>query len=87
MYRYEIHLYSGQRFFTLTDQDNKLKDSNKYIQLLGFINRSKSLSYSFWRLKDLDLSSLKGLSLCLVDTRGLIKILSAKVREVKKVKI
>ena len=86
MYRYEVYLYSNQKLVTFTDKDNTLKDSKRYIQILGFV-KNIDIVHSFWELDNLDLSKLKGYKPCLVLRNGLIKILSSRIKEVRRVEI
>jgi hypothetical protein len=61
--------------------ESYLLREKKFIQLLGFED-SKHNGYSFWDLKNTDLNILKGTKIVLIDTRGLIKKPSTKVKKV-----
>lgn len=85
MYHYEFVLYSNRKFITITDKDNRLKNPERYIQILGFIK--PNIFYSFWELNNLDLSKLRGYRPCLILRNGLIKTLSSGVKEIRRVEI
>ena len=92
MFRYCIQLYSGRIFRTLSDKESKLPREEKYMQVLGFITRESKIfgeqGHSFYDLCLLpDLSELKGTKLVLIDTRGMIKRMSSRVKEVWKEKL
>lgn len=92
MFRYCIKLYSGRIFRTISNNESKLIKEDKYIQVLGFITRKSIIfgeqGHSFYDLPRLpDLSELKGTKLVLIDSRGMIKRMSSKVKEVWKEKL
>lgn len=87
MFRYCIKLYSGRIFKTMSNTESQLPRERKYIQVLGFINRWEN-GYSFHELSLLPtLDVLRGTQLTVVDTRGMVKRMSSRVKEVWKEKL
>lgn len=87
MYTYKIFLdHYGYTMQTIDRFNNLFSRSynDKYIQLLGFVKNTKIISY-FDLDKVKDLSTLKSYNPVCVTNKGDIKILSYKIKEVKKV--
>lgn len=88
MYRYEITLYGTKHTMnTYTTEDNHISGhwAQRYLQLLGFTKRD--VIYSIWDLSDEDFKKLKSSNPVLIRTNGTTKILTTKVKEVRRVKL
>lgn len=71
----------------MSDTEAQLPREEKYIQVLGFINRWEK-GYSFSELPLLpSLDILRGTQLTVVNSRGMVKRMASKVREVWKEKL
>ena len=88
MYRYEISLYGSKYPMTTYSVDNNNISghwSEKYLQILGFTKRG--FIYSIWDLDETELEKLKYSNPVLIRTNGTTKILTTKIKEVKRVKL
>lgn len=86
MYRYSIKIYGYKNLFrTISIEDNRLIDDSRYIQFLGLykLKMNKNDIISFRHLKNLDLNSLKGYKICLLNRKGIAKSLSTPIKEIK----
>lgn len=87
MFRYVIELYSNKNpLKTYSEWDNKIMNSDKYTQLLGFtkgLNNHKIIS--FYELSNFeDLSILKNYKPVFIQRNGIPKILTSLVRNIRR---